>query len=165
MSARFIIKENKSPVLSLIMIGASMANFIDIAYFINRFNIFFLIVSVLVIIVITTFLSRKLTRPLNELKKVVKEIGELDFKQAKILTGDEIEDLAKSINKMSKALEKAQQDLSRRNIDLKQFMIGLTHELKTPLALVRVYSSGIEDDMDDGTYLATINKQVDRMKK
>ncbi|MFJ8101610.1 HAMP domain-containing protein [Lysinibacillus sp. NPDC096212] len=165
MSARFIIKENKSPVLSLIMIGASMANFIDIAYFINRFNIFFLKVSVLVIIVITTFLSRKLTRPLNELKKVVKEIGELDFKQAKILTGDEIEDLAKSINKMSKALEKAQQDLSRRNIDLKQFMIGLTHELKTPLALVRVYSSGIEDDMDDGTYLATINKQVDRMKK
>ncbi|MGE7946884.1 histidine kinase dimerization/phospho-acceptor domain-containing protein [Lysinibacillus sp. NPDC093688] len=149
----------------LIMIGASMANFIDIAYFINRFNIFFLIVSILVIIIITAFLSRKLTRPLNELKKVAKEIGELDFKQAEIRTGDEIEDLAKSINKMSKALEKAQQDLSKRNIDLKQFMIGLTHELKTPLALVRVYSSGIEDGMDDGTYLTTINKQVDRMEK
>ncbi|MFE3572970.1 histidine kinase dimerization/phospho-acceptor domain-containing protein [Lysinibacillus sp. NPDC059133] len=149
----------------LIMIGASMANFIDIAYFINRFNIFFLIASILVIIVITAFLSRNLTRPLNELKKVAKEIGELEFKQAEIRTGDEIEDLAKSINKMSKALEKAQQDLSKRNIDLKQFMIGLTHELKTPLALVRVYSSGIEDGMDDGTYLATINKQVDRMEK
>ncbi|MGE8000397.1 histidine kinase dimerization/phospho-acceptor domain-containing protein [Lysinibacillus sp. NPDC093190] len=149
----------------LIMIGASMANFIDIAYFITRFNIFFLIVSILLIIIITAFLSRKLTRPLNELKKVAKEIGELEFKQAEIRTGDEIEDLAKSINKMSKALEKAQQDLSKRNIDLKQFMIGLTHELKTPLALVRVYSSGIEDGMDDGTYLATINKQVDRMEK
>ncbi|MFJ8513208.1 sensor histidine kinase [Lysinibacillus xylanilyticus] len=149
----------------LIMIGASMANFIEIAYFINRFNIFFLIVSILLIIIITAFLSRKLTRPLNELKKVAKEIGELDFKQTEIRTGDEIEDLARSINKMSKALEKAQQDLSKRNIDLKQFMIGLTHELKTPLALVRVYSSGIEDGMDDGTYLATINKQVDRMEK
>ncbi|MFB7156052.1 histidine kinase dimerization/phospho-acceptor domain-containing protein [Lysinibacillus sp. NPDC056232] len=149
----------------LIMIGASMANFIDIAYFINRFNIFFLIASILVIIVITAFLSRNLTRPLNELKKVAKEIGELEFKQAEIRTGDEIEDLAKSINKMSKALEKAQQDLSKRNIDLKQFMIGLTHELKTPLALVRAYSSGIEDGMDDGTYLTTINKQVDRMEK
>ncbi|WP_433595018.1 histidine kinase dimerization/phospho-acceptor domain-containing protein [Lysinibacillus xylanilyticus] len=149
----------------LIMIGASMANFIEIANFINRFNIFFLIVSILLIIIITALLSRKLTRPLNELKKVAKEIGELDFKQAEIRTGDEIEDLARSINKMSKALEKAQQDLSKRNIDLKQFMIGLTHELKTPLALVRVYSSGIEDGMDDGTYLATINKQVDRMEK
>ncbi|MFJ8104059.1 histidine kinase dimerization/phospho-acceptor domain-containing protein [Lysinibacillus sp. NPDC096212] len=149
----------------LIMIGASMANFIEIANFINRFNIFFLIVSILLIIIITAFLSRKLTRPLNELKKVAKEIGELDFKQAEIRTGDEIEDLARSINKMSKTLEKAQQDLSKRNIDLKQFMIGLTHELKTPLALVRVYSSGIEDGMDDGTYLATINKQVDRMEK
>ncbi|MGE7910427.1 histidine kinase dimerization/phospho-acceptor domain-containing protein [Lysinibacillus xylanilyticus] len=149
----------------LIMIGASMGNFIEIANFINRFNIFFLIVSILLIIIITALLSRKLTRPLNELKKVAKEIGELDFKQAEIRTGDEIEDLARSINKMSKALEKAQQDLSKRNIDLKQFMIGLTHELKTPLALVRVYSSGIEDGMDDGTYLATINKQVDRMEK
>ncbi|MGE7929593.1 histidine kinase dimerization/phospho-acceptor domain-containing protein [Lysinibacillus xylanilyticus] len=149
----------------LIMIGASMANFIEIANFINRFNIFFLIVSILLIIIITALLSRKLTRPLNELKKVAKEIGELDFKQAEIRTGDEIEDLARSINKMSKTLEKAQQDLSKRNIDLKQFMIGLTHELKTPLALVRVYSSGIEDGMDDGTYLATINKQVDRMEK
>ena len=149
----------------LIMIGASMANFIEIANFINRFNIFFLIVSILLIIIITALLSRKLTRPLNELKKVAKEIGELDFKQAEIRTGDEIEDLARSINKMSKALENAQQDLSKRNIDLKQFMIGLTHELKTPLALVRVYSSGIEDGMDDGTYLATINKQVDRMEK
>lgn len=149
----------------LIMIGASMANFIEIANFINRFNIFFLIVSILLIIIITALLSRNLTRPLNELKKVAKEIGELDFKQAEIRTGDEIEDLARSINKMSKALEKAQQDLSKRNIDLKQFMIGLTHELKTPLALVRVYSSGIEDGMDDGTYLATINKQVDRMEK
>lgn len=149
----------------LIMIGASMANFIEIANFINRFNVFFLIVSILLIIIITALLSRKLTRPLNELQKVAKEIGELDFKQAEIRTGDEIEDLARSINKMSKALEKAQQDLSKRNIDLKQFMIGLTHELKTPLALVRVYSSGIEDGMDDGTYLATINKQVDRMEK
>jgi len=75
----------------LIMIGASMANFIEIANFINRFNIFFLIVSILLIIIITAFLSRKLTRPLNELKKVAKEIGELDFKQAEIRTGDEIE--------------------------------------------------------------------------
>ncbi|MFF2795795.1 sensor histidine kinase [Lysinibacillus xylanilyticus] len=149
----------------LIMIGASMGNFIEIANFINRFNIFFLIVSILLIIIITALLSRKLTRPLYELKKVAKEIGELDFKQAEIRTGDEIEDLARSINKMSKTLEKAQHDLSKRNIDLKQFMIGLTHELKTPLALVRVYSSGIEDGMDDGTYLATINKQVDRMEK
>lgn len=154
-------KENNQ----LIMIGASMANFNDIAYFINRFNIFFLIVSILVIIIITAFLSRQLTRPLNELKKVAKEIGELEFKLAEIRTGDEIEDLARSINKMSKALETAQQALSKRNIDLKQFMIGLTHELKTPLALVRVYSSGIEDGIDDGTYLATINKQVDRMEK
>ncbi|MFJ5625092.1 histidine kinase dimerization/phospho-acceptor domain-containing protein [Peribacillus loiseleuriae] len=149
----------------LVMIGASLADFTDIAKFINRFNLVFLLISILVIMNITAFLSRKLTKPLIELKKVAKEIGELDFKQVEIRTGDEIEELARSINKMSQTLKKAQQVLSKRNLDLKQFMTGLTHELKTPLALIKVYSSGLEDGMDDGTYLATINKQVDRMEK
>ncbi|MGE6514676.1 histidine kinase dimerization/phospho-acceptor domain-containing protein [Lysinibacillus sphaericus] len=149
----------------LMMIGSSMAKFTDIAYFINRFNLILLAISIFVIMVVTAILSRKLTSPLNELKKVAKEIGELDFKQAEIRTGDEIEELARSINKMSKALESAQQILTKRNIDLKQFMIGLTHELKTPLALIKVYSSGIKDGLDDGTYLTIINKQVDRMEK
>jgi len=149
----------------LVAIGASMAHFTDIAYFINCFNLMFLLLSILVIIVLTALLSRKLTKPLNELQLVAKEIGELNFQQANIRTGDEIEELAKSINKMSEALESAQEILTQRNLDLKQFMIGLTHELKTPLALIKVYSSGLEDGLDDGTYVTVIHKQVDRMEK
>jgi len=149
----------------LVMIGTSIADFTDISKFINHFNLFFLLISILLIMVITAILSQKLTKPLIELKKVAKDIGELDFKQANIRTGDEIEELARSINKMSKDLEDAQRVLSKRNLDLKQFMTGLTHELKTPLALIKVYSSGIDDGMDDGTFIATIHKQVDRMEK
>jgi len=149
----------------LVMVGASIADFNIIVKFINRFNLVFLLVSILVIVIITALLSKKVTKPLIELKKVAKDIGQLDFKQAEIHTGDEIEDLAGSINKMSQELEKAQKTLSKRNFDLKQFMTGLTHEIKTPLALIKVYSSGIEDGMDDGTYLTIINKQVDRMEK
>ncbi|MCT6818395.1 MAG: HAMP domain-containing protein, partial [Lysinibacillus fusiformis] len=108
----------------LVMIGASMAHFTDIAYFINRFNLAFLIVSILIIIMVTALLSRKITNPLHELQQVAKEIGELNFQQATIQTGDEIEELAKSINKMSTTLESAQQLLTQRNLDLKQFMIG-----------------------------------------
>ncbi|UZM97722.1 HAMP domain-containing histidine kinase [Lysinibacillus sp. MHQ-1] len=99
------------------------------------------------------------------MQQVAKEIGELNFQQTTIQTGDEIEELAKSINKMSLTLESAQQLLTQRNLDLKQFMMGLTHELKTPLALINVYSSGIEDGLDDGTYLTVIHQQVDRMEK
>ncbi|AMO33569.1 HAMP domain-containing histidine kinase [Lysinibacillus sphaericus] len=149
----------------LVMIGATMARFTDIASFINRFNLAFLIVSILIIIIVTGLLSRKITNPLNELQQVAKEIGELNFQQTTIQTGDEIEELAKSINKMSLTLESAQQLLTQRNLDLKQFMMGLTHELKTPLALINVYSSGIEDGLDDGTYLTVIHQQVDRMEK
>ncbi|HBT72898.1 MAG TPA: histidine kinase, partial [Lysinibacillus sp.] len=79
----------------LIMIGASMAHFTDIASFINRFNFVFLIASILVIIMVTALLSRKLTNPLNELQQVAQEIGALNFQQANIQTGDEIEELAK----------------------------------------------------------------------
>ncbi|WP_276523885.1 histidine kinase dimerization/phospho-acceptor domain-containing protein, partial [Lysinibacillus fusiformis] len=47
---------------------------------------------------------------------------------------------------------------------LKQFMVALTHELNTPLALINVYSSGMEDGIDDGTYLSVIHQQIDRME-
>ncbi|MED1116814.1 HAMP domain-containing sensor histidine kinase, partial [Bacillus paramycoides] len=37
------------------------------------------------------------------------------------------------------------------------------HELKTPIALVKAYSMGIKDGLDDGTFVDTIIKQTDQI--
>lgn len=78
-------------------------------------------------------------------------------------TNDEIGDLATSINIMSEKLQEAHQDLTDRNEHLKRFMGDVTHELKTPIALVKAYSMGIKDGLDDGTYIDTIIKQSDHI--
>ena len=64
---------------------------------------------------------------------------------------------------MSEKLHEAHQDLTDRNEHLKRFMGDVTHELKTPIALVKAYSMGIKDGLDDGTYVDTIIKQTDQI--
>ncbi|HDV4626590.1 TPA: HAMP domain-containing histidine kinase, partial [Bacillus anthracis] len=90
-------------------------------------------------------------------------ISRLQFKKTKVKTNDEIGDLATSINIMSEKLQEAHQDLTDRNEHLKRFMGDVTHELKTPIALVKAYSMGIKDGLDDGTYIDTIIKQSDHI--
>lgn len=91
------------------------------------------------------------------------QISKLEFEKVTVETKDELEDLATSINVMSDDLKKAHHALLRRNKDLKYFMADLTHELKTPLALIKAYSMGIQDGLDDGTYMATIVKQTNHI--
>lgn len=106
---------------------------------------------------------KTITTPLKELSDVAEEISRLKFKRTKVKTNDEIGDLANSINIMSDKLHEAHQDLTDRNEHLKQFMGDMTHELKTPIALVKAYSMGIKDGLDDGTYVDTIIKQTDQI--
>ncbi|CKG35628.1 putative histidine kinase [Streptococcus pneumoniae] len=108
-------------------------------------------------------LSKIITTPLKELSDVAQDISHLKFKRTKVKTNDEIGELADSINIMSDTLHEAHQDLTDRNEHLKRFMGDVTHELKTPIALVKAYSMGIKDGLDDGTYVDTIIKQTDQI--
>lgn len=91
------------------------------------------------------------------------DLAILDFKKIDIHTNDEIEELAVSINKMSESLEKAHREINSQNKRLKQLLSDVAHELKTPLALMKIYSQGIEDGLDDGTYLNIIQDQIERI--
>ena len=108
-------------------------------------------------------LSKIITTPLKDLSDVAQDISHLKFKRTKVKTNDEIGELANSINVMSEKLHEAHQDLTDRNEHLKRFMGDVTHELKTPIALVKAYSMGIKDGLDDGTYVDTIIKQTDQI--
>ncbi|MES9673645.1 sensor histidine kinase, partial [Bacillus pseudomycoides] len=127
------------------------------------FNIYIFGFSIFLVIVLVWILSKTITTPLKELSDVAEDISHLDFKRTNVKTNDEIGDLANSINIMSDKLHEAHQDLTNRNEHLKRFMGDITHELKTPIALVKAYSMGIKDGLDDGTYVDTIIKQTDQI--
>lgn len=64
---------------------------------------------------------------------------------------------------MSKELEKAHRELNKKNESLKDFISDTSHEMKTPIALIKAYAVGMKDGLDDGTYTDTIIEQADEM--
>ncbi|MED0934649.1 HAMP domain-containing sensor histidine kinase [Bacillus mobilis] len=147
----------------LILVGVSIANSNEVIKTLNSFYLYILGITIFLIIVLVWILSTTITRPLKELSEVAEDISNLKFERAKVKTNDEIGELANSINVMSDKLYEAHEDLTDRNEHLKRFMGDVTHELKTPISLVKAYSVGIKDGLDDGTYIDTIIKQTDHI--
>lgn len=156
--AKYIAKDN-----TIILMGTSIAHSNEVIKTLNTFYLYIVCFSLLLIILLVWILSKIITTPLKDLSDVAQDISHLKFKRTKVKTNDEIGELADSINIMSEKLHEAHQDLTDRNEHLKRFMGDVTHELKTPIALVKAYSMGIKDGLDDGTYIDTIIKQTDQI--
>lgn len=66
---------------------------------------------------------------------------------------------------MSSSLEKTQQKVVLKNEQMKQLLHHVSHDLKTPIALIKAYIAGMKDGIDDGSFLDTIGEQNDRMER
>jgi signal transduction histidine kinase len=88
-------------------------------------------------------ITRTITNSVKVLENATRRIaeGELDLK-VNVKGSNEIISLAHSLNKMRDALK---EDELRRS----RFIMGITHDLKTPLALIKGYAEAIEDDVTD----------------
>lgn len=114
--------------------------------------------------IIASFISKKFTEPILELNNIANKMAKLDFSQKYRIkdTEDEINDLGKSINTMSDKLERTIKQLRGTNIELekdieekskidemrKQFISDVSHELKTPIALIQGYAEGLVENVN-----------------
>ena len=117
--------------------------------------------AILIAAVIVSYVSRKFGDPISELNDIAKKMSNLDFSHKYRITNvdDEINNLGKSINAMSDKLEKTIKQLRNTNIELekdieekskidemrKQFISDVSHELKTPIALIQGYAEGLKE--------------------
>ena len=126
----------------------------------NRFLIIIGFSCILVTSLITYIISKKFSKPILELSDIAENMSNLDFsKKYSVTTQDEIGTLGSSINKLSSSLEKTIQDLKEANMELEkdveeksklsemrnQFISDVSHELKTPIALIQGYAEGLND--------------------
>lgn len=155
---KFIQKENY-----VFAIAITVEHSQETIEIINRFNVIMSLFSVILISILIFILSNKIIKPISKLNILSQDISKLNFRTEEIKTKDEIEDLANSINRMSVSLEKAHTELNNRNENLKRFICDASHEMKTPVALIKAYAMGIEDGIDDGTYLETIIEQSENL--
>ncbi|RGX07468.1 sensor histidine kinase [Paraclostridium sordellii] len=156
--AKFILKDNY-----IFAVTMPIEHSQETIAIINKFKLILTSFSVIIIVILTFILSKKIINPLEKIKLLSRDIAKLNFRTEKIKTNDEIEELADSVNQMSMSLQNAQNELNKRNENLKIFIGGASHELKTPIALIKAYAMGIQDGIDDGTYLDTIIEQSEKM--
>ncbi|MBR2407348.1 MAG: HAMP domain-containing protein [Lachnospiraceae bacterium] len=130
----------------------------------NKFLIYAGLASAIVISVIMLFVGRRFTKPILRLATISKEMSELNFDVKYEGKGkDEIGELGKSMNVLSEKLEKTISELKSANNELqgdierktqaeqvrKEFLSNVTHELKTPIALIQGYAEGLKDNISE----------------
>lgn len=130
---------------------------------INRFGILLYLAAFLVAMALIYILVRRITKPLCEMEAFTQKISAQTYGTLQIKTGDELETVAGSLNRMSHDIQQAQKALEDKNRQMEELLDNVAHDLKTPLALVGMYASGMKDGLDDGTFLDTIIRQNSRM--
>lgn len=106
-------------------------------------SIIFVMILVVFAIAMSLFIARSITRSVLVLEEATRRIaaGELDL-TLDVRGSNEITSLTSSLNHMRAALKEAE---NRRY----RFIMGITHDLKTPLALIRGYTEAIRDGLTD----------------
>ncbi|MCP1102612.1 sensor histidine kinase [Aequitasia blattaphilus] len=151
----------------------------------NQFFIF--IGSILIVIssLLVWYFSNRITRPINILTILSAQMANLDFEAR--YTGeeeDEIGELGANFNRMSNRLEQTILELKKANNDLQQdivrkekeeemrneFLGNVSHELKTPIALIQGYAEGLKEGIHDDkehqeAYLDVIIDEANKMNR
>lgn len=148
----------------LISIAMIIPNISEIVKIINIISIFLFLGIILFISIIILYLVKKVTNPIFKICDNTKNIAIQKFEKLEINTNDEIELLANNINFMSDEIQKYQKSIIEKNKDIENLLNALTHDLKTPISLIKLYCEGIKDGLDDGTFLNTIFKYYNRTK-
>lgn len=141
------------------LIRSAVESITDSVKLANRFLIYVGLIAGIISIFIALWASRRISKPVSELTEISERMRELEF-DAKY-TGhavNEIGILGENINNLSETLEhtiselrtannQLERDLDRRTrLDdmRKEFLSNVSHELKTPIALIQGYAEGLK---------------------
>ncbi|PFE98680.1 two-component sensor histidine kinase [Bacillus thuringiensis] len=135
----------------------------------------YIIAFVVVLIFLASFYySKQIAKPLLKINDTTKKIAQLDFtEKIPITSKDEIGDLSKNINVLSNKLHshigQLEEDIEKeRKLEntRKEFISGVSHELKTPLSIMKSCISILKDGVAEHKkeyYFQAMEREVDKM--
>lgn len=151
----------------------------------NKFYLFTGMLTIIIGTLLVFFITGRFTKPILELNAITKRMAVLDFsRRYPVKNNDEIGQLGVSINSLSEQLQssilglreanqKLKEDIEQeRKIDemRKEFISNVSHELKTPIALIQGYAEGlklniIDNEEDKNMYCDIITDEALKMNK
>ena len=151
-------------------------------------NSFYFVVGAIIVVIsglIILVVTSRITLPISELTKLSEKMSDLDFEaRYQSWAGNEIDVLGDNFNKMSRKLESTISELKSANNKLqkdiedkikidemrKEFLDNVSHELKTPIALIQGYAEGLNENISDDPesrefYCEVIMDEASKMNK
>ena len=155
------LRNSSNEIVGVIRYISSLRN---VDNFILNFFLVFLVIGLTVLaigIILSYFLANSIVNPITELIKVSEQMAKGNLKvRNKIVTNDEIEKLADSLNIMAEEIE-------NREILKNEFISSVSHELRTPLTSIKGWAITLNNDFTDRETLKMgfdiIEKEADRL--
>ena len=121
----------------------------------------------LLVLGIDFFMGRFITKPISKLNTAAKRMAGLDFSApCDLVSTDEFGELSASLNTMADNLQQALARLENSLSERRELVDSLSHEMKTPLGIIRAYAEGLQDETDEAKrqkYAQVIVSEVERM--
>ena len=150
-----------------------------------EFMIFISCIGLLLALGWSVVFARRFAKPVSDMNKIAVKMSRLDFSQKlTIESDDEIGQLASSINELSYSLDTALRELNEKNARLqdeiemerrvdtmrKGFIANVSHELKTPISIIRGYAEALDgklacNEEKRSKYCKVIRDETERMNR
>jgi signal transduction histidine kinase len=121
------------------------------------------VVALLLVVAVTLFVSRLITRPLDRLAQSARRIGrgELD-QEIEVETSDEIGVLAHTLNETRKSIHE-------RDRQLQMMLSGIAHEVRNPLGGMALFAGLLKEELGDHPtslkHLERISTELDYLSR
>jgi signal transduction histidine kinase len=147
---------NQADLVATLYVSPITSTVTSLIRAINSYLLIGALLAIGIALIITFFISRRITSPIRALTNSARRLGKGDFSQrVNIKSKDEVGELAQTFNLMAGNLEHTEK--LRRNM-----VADVAHELRTPLSNVYGYLEAIRDDVvkPDKATIASLSEEV-----
>jgi len=149
----------------------------------QEYNWITLVAGALLAFVLVFYFSGKMVKPIKDMERISSKMALLNFEERlDVYSTDELGQLSNSFNTLSDKLQSSIEDMRTLNAELaeevdertkqqlilKEFIANASHELKTPITIMKGLMDGVEDgiyDANSNEHKCSVQDEVSRMEK